>query len=307
MKNITIIGYGAIAKHHIQVFEALNCKIVATCVRSKEKQEKALQSGIPNVYTNYHEMIKETQPDAIIVCVSFWNMYTVLKEVIPYGLPILSEKPSATSLTEHKELVQLAEQYNTPVMIGLNRRQYSVLEQAIEAAGGKEAITNVLVEWSEDPNHLVHNRNLTDVQLRTYNFGNTIHGLDFVCDLCGPLTDYHLNVRDQGHAYSWIINVSGVSCSGSIFNFNCSWANHVPWRVVFYAENKRFVMAPLETVQFFEGKAVTNIEPSIEDKRFKAGFYRQAKHFIANDFKGQYDLASATPAMILAQAITDRF
>ena len=99
MKNITIIGYGAIAKHHIQVFEALNCKIVATCVRSKEKQEKALQAGISNVYSNYHEMIKETQPDAIIVCVSFWNMYTVLKEVIPYGSPILSYTPSATTLT----------------------------------------------------------------------------------------------------------------------------------------------------------------------------------------------------------------
>src|SRR5690606_13233774 len=97
--KLVLIGYGNIARRHIEVFRSLGVEISASCNRSASGNDLARsEGGIPKTYTDFHEMIKTERPDRIIVCVSFWEMYRVLKEIIPYKIPVLVEKPTATSL-----------------------------------------------------------------------------------------------------------------------------------------------------------------------------------------------------------------
>ena len=238
LKNIVIIGYGNIARKHIEVLKALGCNIAATSNRSVEKRDMAMQEGISMVYSDYHQMIQKEKPDGIIVCVSFWNMFTVLSDIIPYGIPILAEKPTGTSLAEHKSLQVLASKYKTPIMVALNRRHYSVLNKAIELAGGKQNITNVLIEWSEDPFHLANKKKLNNELIHKTIFENTIHGLDLLTYLAGEISDINISAVNLGDPFRWIMNISGKSDTNTIYNFNSSMDNFVPWRVVFYAQNK---------------------------------------------------------------------
>ncbi len=309
MRRIAVIGFGNIARKHIEVFRAHGCQIIASCNRSESSNYLAsAEIGIPVTYQDYHKMITETKPEGILVCVSFWSMYKVLRDIIPYGIPILAEKPTGTSLAEHFELLSLSTTHQTPVMVGLNRRHYSVLNRAIEEAGGKEVITSVSVEWSENPLHLIKNRKLTDDQIKKYIFGNSIHGIDLMLWVGGEMTDYSVYY----HSYSndnhrVMMNISGKSKSGKLCQFSSSWDNPVPWRLVLTSRFNRFVLAPLEECnQFTEGLVGSKrILPSTEDTLYKAGFYAQTKKFIEGRIEG-FDLTSVTPSMRMAEILTKK-
>lgn len=309
MKKVAVIGYGNIAKKHIDVFRNLGVEVVASSNRSLEKNTLAREeAGIPKTYVDFHQMILSERLDGLIVCVSFWEMYNVLKEVIPYGIPILAEKPTSTSYREHLSLVELARKHNTLVMVGLNRRHYSVLSKAINLAGGKSEITSVMVEWSENPRHLIAKRGLNAEQIGKYIFGNSIHGIDLMLWLAGELEDSSLFTANFGDPFQWIMNFSGKSKTQVLCNFNSSWKNHVPWRVVFTSLDKRFVMAPLEKCFFTSGSNTeySEILPNKEDIDFKAGFCAQARVFISQEIE-EFEINSITSAMLIADTITNRF
>lgn len=310
IKKLAIVGYGNIARKHIEVFRALGCEIVASCNRSALKRDKAkTEAGIKAVFSDVHEMVRTVQPDGILVCVSFWNMFDVLKELIPYGIPILSEKPTGTSLEEHLALASLSKKYNTPVMVGFNRRHYSVLQNALNVAGGKDNITSILIEWSEDPLRLLDQKGYTPQQVMQNIFGNSIHGLDLLTYLAGDITEPTISFQDLGSRFRWIMNLSGISERGIFVQFHSNWDNFIPWRVVITTPGHRFIMAPLERCMQFIGKSKSPVEMAIspEDERFKAGFYHQAEIFLKQQFNAlDYGLESATSAMTLADKISSR-
>lgn len=308
--RLVLIGFGKIAQKHIEVFRELGCEFVATCNRSKEGNLQAKDSGISKTYIDYHEMISIEKPDAIVNCASFWSLYQTTKEIIHYKIPVLVEKPTGTSLTEHLELVQLQSQFGTPVQVGFNRRHYSVLKKALQIAGGKDKLASVSIEWSEDPIHLLQNRKFTNEQVSKIIFGNTIHGLDLLSFLTGEIDNSMTNCETLDNSFGRIMQTSGKSKSGVIFNFISHWTCPVPWRVVFTSAGKRFVMAPLEHCILQEGKEIVKIEPEEFDVKFKAGFYLQAQQFI-NLIQGNANLScsldSATQSMRLAEDLTNAF
>lgn len=306
MKNIALIGYGNIATKHIPVFRALGCNIIASCNRSEEKNVLAFTEGqIPLVFTDYHEMITQTKPDGIILAASFWNIYTILKEIIPYKVPILTEKPTGTCLDEHIELVDLAKQYGTPVMVGLNRRHYSVINNGIIALGGRENITSVMIEWSEDPVYLKNGRKFTDELIKKRIFEN-IHGLDILTWIAGDITNFHTETTICEGDFKWLMNLNGKSDSGIMFNFNATWDNFVPFRVAVYAHGKRMILSPIEQCMLSIQKETTELQPDQCDLDFKSGFFRQAERFISLDFN-EFSLESATKSMILAESLYSKF
>jgi predicted dehydrogenase len=308
--RLVLIGYGKIAQKHMEVFKELGCEFVATCNRSEEGNLQAKISGIPKTYTDYHEMISIEKPDGIINCASFWALYQTTKEIIQYKIPVLVEKPTGTLLAEHLELVQLQFQHETPIQVGFNRRHYSVLKKALEIAGGKDKVTSVSIEWSEDPVHLLKNRRFTNEQVAKIIFGNTIHGLDLLSFLAGEIDNTLIHCETIDDSFGRIMQASGKSRNGVIFNFTSHWTCPVPWRVVFTSAGKRFAMAPLEQCILQQGKEVVIIEPEEFDVKFKAGFYLQAQQFI-NLIHGKANfscsLDSATQSMRLAEYLTNAF
>jgi len=307
MRKIVLVGYGSIARKHIEVFRALNCDIVASCNRSQAGNDSAHEEAkIKKTFLDYHEMIDSIKPDGILLTASYKNIYSVAKDLIPYRIPILLEKPSGTSLSEHNHLVSLAHEHDTPVQVALNRRHYSIVRKLMAQLNGAGNITAVLVEWSERPRHLL-SKGMTLEELPLVIFGNTIHGIDMMRQFTGQIDDLVMVTKKSGEPLRWLMNFSGVSDKGVFFNFNSSWDSPVPWRICVYAENKRCVFAPLEQckISLRIGEPEIILEPEWYDLKFKAGFYEQTQGFI-NLIDGGANvcsLESVTNSMQVAQKV----
>lgn len=309
--KLALIGYGRIAPKHLEVFRDLGCDIIASCNRSESGRNKALNEGkIPRVYDSINKMIACEKLHGIICCASFDQVYHAAKEIIPFSLPVLLEKPPGSSLDEIDELQVLAEKYNTPIMVGLNRRYYSIFNRAILDAGGFEAITAVFIEWSESPKHFL-NRGFNQEQVKKMIFGNSLHGLDLLTHFAGKINDPMIAVRNLGSGFRWLMSLQGISDRGVLVNFNSTWDCPGRWRFTFCTRGKRYIFAPLETCTVIDEMNHENqhIKPDDVDNKYKPGFYNQAKQFIElikkSNSKQIPDLNTVRPSMVLAQLLTN--
>jgi predicted dehydrogenase len=308
--RLALVGYGRIAPKHLEAFRALGAEFVAACNRSAEGRHKAEhEGGIPRTYAAIHEMLDRERPDGVVCCASMPNVYGAAIELLNHGVPTLLEKPPGTSLDEFRHLCELAQQKRAAVMIGLNRRHYSVVRKALDDCGGPDAVTAAFVEWSEDPRYLLA-RGFSREEVSRMVFGNTLHGLDLLVHLAGPIDEPAVVGHDLGDPLRWMMALQGVSRRGALASFHSTWDSPGRWRLSFCSPGRRYVFAPLETCQVSETgvKDVRPIEPDEVDTRFKPGFFAQAQAFLravaTGEVPPQYNLDSAGPAMRLADALT---
>ena len=311
MIKLGLIGYGKIAREHINVFNALKAEIVASCNRSEKRRKKAsIEMNIPRTYASIVEMFDKENLDGIICCVSFWNNYSVAKELIPYGIPILLEKPPGTSLAEVDELKTMVDEYKTPLIIGMNRRHYSILKKAIDDAGGLNSITSVEIDWSEEPQKYI-NRGLSSHQVSRLIFANSLHGLDLITFLAGHIIEPKIVAKCNSSPFSWEMSMQGVSDRGVMTSFSSSWIHQVRWSLTINTSNKKYIFAPLEKCILLNGnKKRRTLNQSTIDSQYKPGFYYQAEYFLDVINKKvevlKHNIESVIPAMELAEMLINK-
>lgn len=311
--RIGIVGYGNIARKHIEVFRDLGCDIVASANRSEAGRRKAREeSRIPETFADHTSLAKKAHPDAMVICVTFDQIFSVTADLMKHQIPLLVEKPPGTSLAELRELIRLQHLHNTKVQVALNRRHYTVFNKALDEVGGRQNISFISVEWSENPVRVRDQKGFTDQQIGKIIYGNSIHGIDLMTYLAGDVCDYTISSNPGSAYFSWNMVLNGKSPSGSLVCFLNSWDSPIGWRVVLGAKRKRYVFAPLEkcVVTDSENKSY-EISPSAEDITFKAGFYGQAKHFldfVSDKTNGEcHNLQSCVKSMEIAEAFYNLF
>jgi len=313
--RLAIVGFGAIAEKHVEVFRALGAEVAASCNRSESGRQKAREkAGIPATYADPLEMVARECPDGLIVSANVLSQFSLVRDLIPTGLPLLVEKPAGTSLSEAEELACLAERHGTPVMVALNRRFYSVYHQAIERMGGRLAVTGVAVEWSEDPSKMLAVGH-PPALLPLLNFANSLHGIDLLPFFAGDVSAPVVWGRDLARGsdrYRWQMAIDGVSTNAAHVHFDSNWDVPGRWRLVVDAEDMRLVSAPLETgLLFARGKPAEQLTPAQEDVQYKPGFYGQARAFLSVVRERApiewpaCSVQDAVPTMRLAQRLTD--
>lgn len=310
MTKLALVGYGNIARKHLEVFRELGCEVVASCNRSEAGRASAHQEGgIPNTYADITEMLDKERPEGILCCASYHSMFDVARQIIPAGIPTLLEKPPGLSMEEAKMLAGMARESKAPVMVGVNRRHYSVLRSAIEDAGGLEAITAVMVEWSETPRFFLERGDPLEA-VKKLVFANTLHALDTMTYLAGPVPDAEVSGIDRGEPLRWQMALQGISERAVMVSFTSTWDSPARWRISFCSPGKRYEFAPLESCRVLEDgpSGFREIKSSEEDKKFKPGFYRQAKEFVRMLETGltseDFSIESVIPAMELAGRLT---
>ena len=282
--RIAIVGFGDIAKKHIAAMRALGANIVAAANRSPEGRRKAEQDGgIERTYADAQTMVERERPDGVLVSASVLSQFEVVRNLIPYGVPLLVEKPPAVSLEDWNSLRGQIEARQLPFMVAMNRRYYSVYARALQRMGGVEAVTSVSVEWSEDPEKMLALGHPAEM-IPLLNFSTSIHGLDLLGFFAGIPRNPGLwgrNLDGSGDSFRWQMCLHGQTERGAYARFESTWDVPGRWRVVVDAPNIRMVSAPLETaVLYARGRVPETIEASVEDQQFKPGFYGQAAAFL---------------------------
>lgn len=124
MLKVGVIGVGSISQFHIEPYvNHERVELVAFCDMNEERlQEKGKKYGVPQLYTDYKELIKEADIDAVSICT--WN--NTHAEIAIYALEagkhVLVEKPLSMTVEEAEAVEEAQKSSGKTLQVGFVRR-----------------------------------------------------------------------------------------------------------------------------------------------------------------------------------------
>ncbi len=130
MLNVAVIGAGMMGRHHVRVFDELkNARLVAVADVDKKKLEELRKKYKISVYTDYMEMLKKEDVDAVSIAVPTTLHARVAVDCIKAGKHVLVEKPLSHSLQEAKKIVDAAKKHEVKLMVGYVERFNPIVQK----------------------------------------------------------------------------------------------------------------------------------------------------------------------------------
>ncbi len=139
------------------VFQFAHINLVAVCDLDKEKaQAFADKFGAEDAYTDYKEMLKEKNLDAVFICTGYDKMGHPLYpkfaiDCLNAGVNVWIEKPPAASVAEIKEMQEVEKKSGKHVIVGFKKMFFPINEKAKELATAPEFgnISHVSMEYPQ--------------------------------------------------------------------------------------------------------------------------------------------------------------
>ncbi len=131
--RVAIIGAGFVVQRaHIPGFQALpHVTIVALAdVNEPRAQEVAQEAGIPHVYTDYQEMLRQERPDIVVVATPNLFHKPMTLAALEAGAHVLCEKPLALSYADAQEMMAAAQERGRVLTVGTHFRWSTPMQAA---------------------------------------------------------------------------------------------------------------------------------------------------------------------------------
>lgn len=157
--RVGMIGTGGISQvHGRQLLELEEVDIVALCDTSAENREKfAAKFDLDDVlhFTDYREMLDESELDAVVICSPHTLHFQQATDVLDKGLHVLIEKPMTCSSEEAEVLIATAEKAGKVMQVSYQRHfqpEFLFIREAI-ASGEIGKLTSITAslyqEWKQ--------------------------------------------------------------------------------------------------------------------------------------------------------------
>ena len=301
MPELWLIGTGAMALSYQQVLTALRLPftVIGRSVEScNQFTSKSGVSALPGGIECALDTCK-TAPKHAIVAVSVEALYPVCRQFLLAGVKsVLLEKPGALYPHELEDLQKLAEESQSTVVIGYNRRFYQSVQAArdiLDQDGGPCSMQLELTEWS----HQLSQLKLPKAVLQRWMIANTAHVIDLAFYLAGKTQILHCEksgTLDWHPAFARIAG-SGVTEQGVLFTYSGDWESAGRWGLELQTKAHRLIFRPLEQLQIqSRGQLrVENVTVKNDiDQKFKAGLYQQTLAFSKNELQNFATLSEQT-------------
>ncbi len=120
--RIGIIGCGQIAQQHMRTYKSVHgATMVACCDLNEAAAQKSSQEfGIPNVYSDLHQMLDRDDIDAVDVCLHNNFHMTATVAALKKGKHVYCEKPMAGSYRDAATMLETAKQVGKHLHIQLS-------------------------------------------------------------------------------------------------------------------------------------------------------------------------------------------
>ena len=116
--RIGVIGVGFGTRVHVPGFRSEGVEVVALCTRHREGVERAAgELGIPGVYTDYREMLRDPNLDAVSITTPPPFHREIALAALDAGKHVLCEKAFAMDQGQAREMWQKAEQTGLTAMV----------------------------------------------------------------------------------------------------------------------------------------------------------------------------------------------
>jgi phthalate 4,5-cis-dihydrodiol dehydrogenase len=220
--RLGFVGFGAQAQENlVPCCQALpGIEIVAVCDRNPGRREDALQWVMAqNVYSNPHDMIDSCPLDALIVACYPTDHYEIAMHAIERGLPVLVEKPPAPSSGHLAKMTDLARARNLTTGVGMNFR-YARATQRLKTLAEGQVNSITLRHLCNKPTTFFWDHTCL---LKSFLYSQSIHSLDFLLNLCGPVSSISTAGGVNGNLIVLTVLLNFKSgASASLFTSNAS-------------------------------------------------------------------------------------
>lgn len=154
--TVGIIGAGRIGRVHAQGITGgipgVVIKTIADSYMNEEKEKWAASLGINNTTSDYTDILKDPEIDAVLICSSTDTHAQFTREAALAGKHVFCEKPIDTDIERIKETMRVVEKSGIKFQIGFNRRfdhNFRAVRDAVTA--GKIGDPHIIRITSRDP------------------------------------------------------------------------------------------------------------------------------------------------------------
>jgi predicted dehydrogenase len=130
--RIAVAGAGYIGQAHIGVAQrSSSCTLSAIVDPSAAAVALAAQAGVP-LFKSIDELLASNRPDGLVLATPNHLHVSQALQCIDAGMPILLEKPIATSVAEGEQLLRVVVATGAKVLIGHHRAHSPIMAKARE-------------------------------------------------------------------------------------------------------------------------------------------------------------------------------
>ncbi|MEA4957777.1 Myo-inositol 2-dehydrogenase [bioreactor metagenome] len=131
--NVGVIGVGAMGYNHARVYYRLdNANLVGVSDVSENTLAKVSKKYDTKGYTEYLDLLKNPEIEAVSVCVPTTHHYNVVMAAIENGKHVLVEKPIAFTLKEAEGMIEAAKEKGVKLSTGHVERFNPAVQKAKE-------------------------------------------------------------------------------------------------------------------------------------------------------------------------------
>ena len=275
MKTI-LIGFGDIAEKHLAVLKKFDCDIIGAVGRNYHKTaDKAKKLKISNVYESI-ENIPADECDFLMNLTSADKVAETLEKLIPFRKPIFTEKPVGFGTEEVEKIIFQNKKYQVPIMVGTNRRFYSIFHKGLEFLKDHNKLIESLEIDAPENLSKVTNEKFNQHIRDNWMYANSIHCVDLIRFFGGDVKKINIESDIQKSNF----HATGECEKIQNFVYSSNWKKTNKWKISILADDVNLVFEPLEQGKIITKNNEENIIPSTEDSSFKPGFYSQFQHFL---------------------------
>ena len=310
--RVALIGAGGMANgvHYPSLAEFDDVEMVGLCDLVGEKLSKtADRFGIEARYTEYRQMLEETQPDAVYILMPPHHLYDLVIDCLERGLNVFIEKPPGITTHQMHWMAEFAAKNGVIGMVGFNRRYIPLVnacrDRVLAHSRPMHQVVSTFYKWTDAEMHPYY-RGAVDILT-----SDAVHAVDTIRYLAGgEVVKVASSVRSLGMKYEVSFNALVEFDNGCLGVLLSNWRSgarvhqfemhaagiaalcHPNYDAAIHADGEEFV-------ERLDSKEVAG---SDEYHKFY-GFYDQSRHFIDCVKSGQEPSSSFPDAVKTMQLV----
>jgi predicted dehydrogenase len=261
MKNVAIVGFGAMGQMHAQCLQFVQgaqlCGVVSGNGGAAAAAFDRMNIGAP-VFSTLDELFQQVACDAVSLCLpTHLHLETGLK-ILRSGKHLLCEKPLARTVNEAQQLVGAAKSTGLVLMVGQCIRfwpEYQVLEEFVTSHKGGKLLSLTMHRLCSTPVYSSGSWLQDEAKSGGAAFDLHIHDTDYVLHLLGkPRAVTSIGTRDQmgwSHVFTqYGFDEIAVSAQGG-WNYPQGWGFSMGYEAVFEQGVLKYDYTQDPTLSFF--------------------------------------------------------
>ena len=249
--RLGVVGVGHLGKEHARILAGLHdVELVGVVDRNFHQAEAIAARCGTKAYDNHEDLLDEV--DAVTVAAPTLYHHAIVRSFLKRGIPVLVEKPIATTLAQADELVEIAAAQGVPFQVGHIERFNPAFEELVHRPLNAKLI--------ESERHGPFTGRSTDIGVV---LDLMIHDLDLILSVVrSPVRDVDALGAEIFGGHEDIVNARLTFENGCVANVTASRISPKPKR-------KLRVWAPEGYVGIdFVNKLLTLVQPSEEVRRY---------------------------------------